>query len=114
MRGFARAADRRLACIVRRPYESTPPPLGYHRRMHRAPVAIARRVPASANLLPIFAGASHALCARQLRSGRLSMSWLSVLFVVIAALSALFWLVVYLGGIPPVHEWSSAFRGSGK
>ena len=45
---------------------------------------------------------------------RLSMSWLSVLFVVIAALSALFWLVVYVGGIPPVHEWSAAFRGGGK
>ena len=42
------------------------------------------------------------------------MSWLSVLFVVIAALSALFWLVVYFCGIPPIHEWSATFRGGGK
>ena len=45
---------------------------------------------------------------------RLSMSWLTVLFVVLAALCALFLLVVYLGGIPPVHEWSASIRGSGK
>jgi uncharacterized membrane protein YhhN len=45
---------------------------------------------------------------------RLSMSWLSVLVVVVAALCALFALVVYLGGIPPVHEWSAAIRDSGK
>jgi hypothetical protein len=44
----------------------------------------------------------------------LSLSWLGVLVVVVAALSALFALVVYLGGIPPVHEWSAAIRGGGK
>ena len=41
---------------------------------------------------------------------RLSLSWLGVLVVVVAALSILFALVVYLGGIPPVHEWSGTLR----
>lgn len=45
---------------------------------------------------------------------RLSMSWLGVLVVVVAVLGALFALVVYLGGIPPVHEWSAVIRGGGK
>jgi uncharacterized membrane protein YhhN len=44
----------------------------------------------------------------------LSLSWLGVLAVVVAALCALFVLAVYLGGIPPVHEWSAALRGSAK
>jgi hypothetical protein len=44
----------------------------------------------------------------------LSWSWLGGLVVVVAALGALFALVVYLGGIPPVHEWSAAIRGGGK
>ncbi len=44
----------------------------------------------------------------------LSLSWVGVLVVVVAALCALFALVVYLGGIPPVHEWSAAIRGGGK
>ena len=44
----------------------------------------------------------------------LSMSWLGVLVVVVAVLGALFALVVYLGGIPPVHEWSAVIRGGGK
>jgi hypothetical protein len=44
----------------------------------------------------------------------LSLSWLGVLVVVLAALCALFVLAVYLGGIPPVHEWSTAIRGGGK
>jgi len=44
----------------------------------------------------------------------LSLSWLGVLVVVVAALCALFVLTVYLGGIPPVHEWSGAIRGGGK
>ena len=37
----------------------------------------------------------------------LSLSWLGLLLVVIAVLGALFATVVYLGGIPPVHEWSA-------
>jgi len=45
---------------------------------------------------------------------RLSLSWLGVLVVVVAALCALFALVVYLGGIPQVHEWSATIRGGGK
>ena len=45
---------------------------------------------------------------------RLSMSWLRVVFIVIDALCALFLLVVYLGGIPPVHEWSASIRGGRK
>ena len=44
----------------------------------------------------------------------LSLSWLGVLVVVVAALCALFALVVYLGGISPVHEWPAAIRGGGK
>jgi hypothetical protein len=46
--------------------------------------------------------------------GRLSLSWLGVLAVVIAGLSALFALVVHLGGIPQVHEWSAALHGVAK
>ena len=42
---------------------------------------------------------------------RLSASWLGILVVIVAALSAIFALVVYLGGIPPVHEWSGVLRG---
>ena len=45
---------------------------------------------------------------------RLSLSWLGVVALVVAALCILFAVVVYLGGIPPVHEWSSAIRSSGK
>ena len=45
---------------------------------------------------------------------RLSLSWLGVLAVVVAALCALFALVVYLGGIPQVHQWSTAIRGVSK
>jgi hypothetical protein len=41
----------------------------------------------------------------------LSLSWLGVLVVIVAALCAVFALAVYLGGIPPVHEWSAAIRG---
>jgi hypothetical protein len=33
---------------------------------------------------------------------------------VIAGLSVLFALTVYLGGIPPVHEWSALLRGGAK
>ena len=44
---------------------------------------------------------------------RLSLSWLGALVVVAAALCALFAWVVYLGGIPQVHEWSAAIRGVG-
>jgi hypothetical protein len=45
---------------------------------------------------------------------RLSLSWLGVLFGLIAALGVLFALVVFLGGIPQVHEWSALLRGSSK
>ena len=46
--------------------------------------------------------------------GRLALSWLGVLLALIAALSVAFVLIVYLGGIPPVHEWSTALRGGAK
>ena len=45
---------------------------------------------------------------------RLSLSWLGVLVIVVAALCTLFALAVYLGGIPQVHLWSAAIRGGGK
>jgi hypothetical protein len=45
---------------------------------------------------------------------RLSLSWLRTLLVVMAAVCAAFVLIVYLGGIPQVHEWSAILRGSGK
>jgi hypothetical protein len=44
----------------------------------------------------------------------LSLSWLGVLAVVGGAICAVFVLAVYLGGIPPVHEWSAAIRSSAK
>jgi hypothetical protein len=43
--------------------------------------------------------------------GSLSLSWLGALVAVLAGLAVVFALVVYLGGIPPVHEWSNAIRG---
>ena len=46
--------------------------------------------------------------------GRLAFSWLGVLVAVIAVLCVAFVFVVYLGGIPPVHEWSTALRGGVK
>jgi hypothetical protein len=45
---------------------------------------------------------------------RLALSWLGLLVVLIAALAAAFAIVVYLGGIPPVHEWSTSLRGGAK
>ena len=45
---------------------------------------------------------------------RLSLSWIGVLVVLLAGLCALFALVVYLGGIPQVHEWSAVLRGGAK
>ena len=45
---------------------------------------------------------------------RLSLSWLGAVVVLIAVLSVAFVLVVYLGGIPQVHEWSSILRGGAK
>jgi uncharacterized membrane protein YhhN len=45
---------------------------------------------------------------------RLSLSWLGVLVVAIAGLSVLFAVIVYLGGIPPVHEWSAVLRSGVK
>ena len=44
----------------------------------------------------------------------LSLSWLGALFFVVVALCALFVLLVYFGGIPPVHEWSAVLRGRAK
>jgi uncharacterized membrane protein YhhN len=44
----------------------------------------------------------------------LSLSWLGVLVLVAAGLSVLFALIVYLGGIPQVHEWSAVLRGGAK
>jgi hypothetical protein len=43
--------------------------------------------------------------------GRLSLSWLGVVVIVVAAVSAVFALVVYLGGLPQVHQWPAALRG---
>jgi len=34
--------------------------------------------------------------------------------LVVAALCALFVLVVYFGGIPQIHEWPATIRGGGK
>ena len=45
---------------------------------------------------------------------RLSLSWFRVVILVVAVLCFLFALIVYLGGIPPVHEWSAAMRSSAK
>jgi hypothetical protein len=45
---------------------------------------------------------------------RLSLSWLRALGIVIASLVILFVLVVYLGGLPQVHEWPGIFRGNPK
>jgi hypothetical protein len=44
----------------------------------------------------------------------LSLNWLGMLAILIAGLCAVFVLVVYLGGIPPVHEWSAILRGGVK
>src|SRR5262249_36993120 len=55
---------------------------------------------------PVLAFSHGAADAR-----RLSVSWLGILVSIIVALCALIALVVYLGGIPPVHEWSAALRG---
>jgi hypothetical protein len=41
---------------------------------------------------------------------RLSLSWLVVLVALVAALCMLFLLIVYAGGIPPMHEWSAVLR----
>ena len=46
--------------------------------------------------------------------GALSLCWRGVLFVVSAGLCSLFTLIVYLGGIPQVHEWSTVLRGGAK
>jgi hypothetical protein len=46
--------------------------------------------------------------------GRLSLSWLGVLATVVAGLCVLFALVVYVGGVPQVHEWPAVLRGGGK
>jgi hypothetical protein len=45
---------------------------------------------------------------------RLSLSWLGALVIFITALSVLFAVVVYFGGIPQVHEWSGALRANAK
>jgi uncharacterized BrkB/YihY/UPF0761 family membrane protein len=44
----------------------------------------------------------------------LSRSWLRGTVLVVAVLCALFVVVVYLGGIPQVHEWPATIRGGGK
>ena len=44
------------------------------------------------------------------QGGALSRSWLRGVVLVVAALCALFVLVVYLGGIPQLHEWPATFR----
>jgi hypothetical protein len=43
--------------------------------------------------------------------GTLSLSWLRRLVIVVFALCAVFALVVYLGGIPQVHQMPAANRG---
>ena len=45
---------------------------------------------------------------------RLSLSWLGTLAVIAIALAGLFALIIHLGGIPQVHQWSSLIRGSGR
>ena len=45
---------------------------------------------------------------------RLSLSWLGVLATVIAVVVVVFALIVHLGGIPQVHEWSAILRSSPK
>jgi uncharacterized membrane protein YhhN len=42
---------------------------------------------------------------------RLSLTWLGAVVIVVAAIAAMFALVVYLGGLPQVHQWPSALRG---
>ena len=44
----------------------------------------------------------------------LSLSWLGVVVSIVAGLCILFAVVVYLGGIPPVHEWSATMRSGAK
>jgi hypothetical protein len=41
---------------------------------------------------------------------RLSLSWLGALVIIVLVLCALFVLIVHLGGIPQVHQWSSLIR----
>ena len=46
--------------------------------------------------------------------GRLSLSWMGALVLVFAIVATVFAVVVHLGGIPQVHEWSAALRGGGR
>lgn len=45
---------------------------------------------------------------------RLSLSWLGWVAAVMLGCAILFTAVIYLGGIPQLHEWPSALRGSAR
>jgi hypothetical protein len=45
---------------------------------------------------------------------RLSSSWLVAVGVGVVALVILFVVVVYFGGVPPVHEWRGALSGASR
>ena len=45
---------------------------------------------------------------------RLSLSWLGAIVAACAALAVLFAVIVYVGGIPQVHEWPASLRGATK
>ena len=44
----------------------------------------------------------------------LSLSWLGVVVSILVGMCILFAVVVYLGGIPLVHEWSASTPSSAK
>jgi hypothetical protein len=43
---------------------------------------------------------------------RPSFAWVTFVGVGVVLLAVLFVAVVYVGGIPPVHEWRAALRGT--
>jgi len=45
---------------------------------------------------------------RGLDTRRLSLTWFGGLVLALAVLAAVFALIVYQGGIPPMHEWRPA------
>lgn len=42
---------------------------------------------------------------------RLSITWLGTVTLALSAIVAILAVIVALGGIPPVHEWSARLRG---
>jgi len=45
---------------------------------------------------------------------RLSSSWLVLAGIGVVALVIAFAVVVYFGGVPPVHEWRGVLSGAGR